>query len=79
MSYTSATQEPVGTYIDGFRKQVTGYELIGNQCVQITESVAIPEQIIAGLPSAGAVMTTGGIAAVATTSALAAKPLATYF
>jgi hypothetical protein len=58
-------QEPVGTFIDGFRKEVTGYQLIGNQCVQITES-----------PSAGAVVTTGGIAAVATTSALAAKPLA---
>jgi len=69
-------QEPVGTFIDGFRKQVTGYELIGNQCVQITESVPIPKQIVAGLPSAGAVVTTGGIAAVATTSALAAKPLA---
>jgi hypothetical protein len=69
-------QEPVGTFIDGFRKEVTGYQLIGNQCVQITESVPIPKQIVAGLPSAGAVMTTGGIAAVATTSALAAKPLA---
>ena len=36
----------------------------------------IPEQIIAGLPSAGSVVTTGGIAVVATASALAAKPLA---
>ena len=69
-------QEPVGTFIDGFRKEVTGYQLIGNQCIQITESVPIPKQIVAGLPSPGAVMTTGSIAAVATTSALAAKPLA---
>ena len=69
-------KEPVGTYIEGFRKKVTDYQLIGNQCIQITEPVPIPEQIIAGLPSPGAVMTTGGIAVVATASALMAKPLA---
>ena len=69
-------KEPVGTYIEGFRKKVTDYQLIGNQCIQITEKVPLPEQVIAGLPSAGSVMTTGGIAVVATASALAAKPLA---
>ena len=71
-----AAKEPVGTYLEGFRKKVTDYQLIGNQCIQITEKVPLPEQIIAGLPSAGSVMTTGGIAVVATASALAAKPLA---
>jgi len=71
-----AAKEPVGTYIGGFRKKVTEYQLIGNQCIQITEKVPLPEQVIAGLPSPGAVMTTGGIAVVATASALAAKPLA---
>jgi hypothetical protein len=71
-----AAKEPVGTYVEGFRKKVTDYQLIGNQCIQITEKVPIPEQIIAGLPSPGSVMTTGGIAVVATASALAAKPLA---
>ena len=71
-----AAKEPVGTYIEGFRKKVTDYQLIGNQCIQITEKVPLPEQVIAGLPSPGAVMTTGGIAVVATASALAAKPLA---
>ena len=69
-------KEPVGTYIEGFRKKVTDYQLVGNQCIQITEPVPLPEQIIAGLPSPGSVMTTGGIAVVATTSALMAKPLA---
>ena len=69
-------KEPVGTYIEGFRKKVTDYQLIGNQCVQITEAVPIPEQIIAGLPSPGSVVMTGGIAVIATTSALMAKPLA---
>ena len=70
-----AAKEPVGTYIEGFRKKVTEYQLIGNQCIQITEKVPLPEQVIAGLPSPGAVMTTGGIAVVATASALAAKPM----
>ena len=69
-------KEPVGTFIEGFRKKVTEYKLIGNQCIQITEPVPLPQQIIAGLPSAGSVVTTGGIAVVATASALAAKPLA---
>lgn len=69
-------KEPVGTYIEGFRKKVIDYELIGNECVQITEKVPLPEQVVAGLPAPGAVMTTAGIAIVATTSALLAKPLA---
>ena len=68
--------EPVGAYIQGFRKKVAGYKLVDNQCIQITEKVSIPEQIVAGVPSAGSVVTTGGIAVVATASALAAKPLA---
>jgi hypothetical protein len=71
-----AAKEPVGTYIEGFRKKVTDYQLVGNQCIQITEPVPLPEQIVAGLPSAGSVVTTGGIAVVATASALMAKPLA---
>ena len=75
---TAAQQakEPVGTYIEGFGKKVTDYQLIGNQCIQITEKVSIPEQVIAGLPSPGSVVMTGGIAVIATTSALLAKPLA---
>lgn len=69
-------KEPVGTYIEGFRKKVTEYQLVGNECIQITEKVPIPQQIIAGLPSPGSVVMTGGIAMIATTSALVAKPLA---
>jgi len=69
-------KEPVGTYIEGFRKKVIDYQLIGNECVQITEPVPIPQQIIAGLPAPGMVVTTGGIAIIATSSALLAKPLA---
>jgi len=69
-------KEPVGTFVEGFRKKVTEYKLIGNECVQITEAVPLPQQIIAGLPSGGQVMQVGGVAVVATASALLAKPLA---
>ena len=69
-------QEPVGSYVEGFRKKVIGYELIDKTCVQITEKVPLPQQIVAGLPSGGQVVQVGGVAVIATTSALLAKPLA---
>ncbi len=69
-------KEPVGTYVQGYRKKVVEYKLTGNECIQITEAVGIPEQVIAGLPSGGQVASVGGIAIIATTSALLAKPLA---
>jgi hypothetical protein len=71
-----AAKEPVGTYVQGYRKKVVEYKLTGNECIQITEAVGIPQQIIAGLPSGGQVASVGGIAVIATTSALLAKPLA---
>ena len=69
-------KEPVGTFVEGYRKKVVEYKLVGNECVQITESVSLPRQIIAGLPSGGQVVQVGGVAVIATTSALLAKPLA---
>ena len=69
-------KEPIGEFIQGFRKKVTEYKLIGNECIQITEDVPIPQQIVAGLPSGGQVIQVGGIAVIATSSALLAKPLA---
>ena len=69
-------QEPVGTMLEGLRKKVVRYELIDNTCVQITEAVPLPQQIVAGLPSGGQVVQVGGVAVIATTSALLAKPLA---
>ena len=69
-------KEPIGELIEGFTKKVIGYKLVGNECIRLTEDVPLPKQIVAGLPSAGTVMTTGGIAVVATGSALLAKPLA---
>ena len=49
---------------------------MGNECVQITEAVPLPQQIVAGLPSGGQVVQVGGVAVIATASALLAKPLA---
>ena len=69
-------KEPVGTFVEGFRKKVVAYELKGNECVQITEKVPLPQQIVAGLPSGGQVVQVGGVAVIATASALLAKPLA---
>ena len=69
-------REPVGTYLEGYRKKVVEYKLIGNECVQITEKVSAPQQIVAGLPSAGSIIMTGSIAVIATGSAIMAKPLA---
>ena len=69
-------KEPVGTLVEGFRKKVVAYELKGNECIQITEAVPLPQQIVAGLPSGGQVVQVGGVAVIATTSALLAKPLA---
>ena len=67
-------KEPVG-HIKGDKK-VTEYRLVGKECIQVTEKLSIPDQIVGNIPSAGAVTATASIAVVATTSALLAKPLA---
>ena len=67
-------KEPVN-HIKG-NKIVTGYRLVGKECIQITENLSLPAQIVGNLPNAGAVTATASIAVVATTSALLAKPLA---
>ena len=54
-------------------KKITGYRLEGNQCIRLVEDVPIPQQVINAVPPIGTVVTTAGIAAVATTSALLAK------
>lgn len=69
-------KEPVGFIFDSGRKIVTGYKLEGTQCVRVVEDIPIIQQAINGLPPTGTVITTGGIAVVATTSALLAKPFA---
>ena len=68
-------KNPVGKILEG-NKKITGYELVGKECLMVTEQLSIPDQIIGNIPNAGAVTTTASIAVVATTSALLAKPLA---
>ena len=70
------SEEPIGFIFDGGRKEVTGYKLVGTQCIREVRDVPIIQQAINGLPPTGTVITTGGIAVVATTSALLAKPFA---
>ena len=77
------SQSPVGTVVeakdaDGGKREIIGYEWKGNpvKCVTLYRDIGLVEQIQMAIPSAGAITTTGGIAVVATTSALLAKPLA---
>jgi len=68
-------KNPIGTILQG-NKKIVGYELVGKECIEVTENLDIPQQIINNIPNAGMVTTTSTIAVVATTSALMAKPLA---
>ena len=68
-------KNPVGKILEG-NKKITGYEMVGKECLMVTEQLSIPDQIISNIPNAGAITTTASIAVVATTSALLAKPLA---
>jgi len=70
------SKEPVGFLFDSGRKEVIGYKLVGDQCIREVGDVPIITQVLNGLPPTGVVITTGGIAVVATTSALLAKPFA---
>jgi len=69
-------KEPIGTLVENGTKKIVEYRLVGKECIPVKEDIRIPDQIIQAIPSAGAITTTGGIAVVATTSALLAKPLA---
>ncbi len=62
-------KNPIGKILEG-NKKITGYEMVGKECLMVTEQLSIPDQIIGNIPNAGAVTTTASIAVVATTSAL---------
>lgn len=70
------SKEPIGFLFDSGRKEITGYRLEGTQCIREVRDVPIVQQALNGLPPTATVITTGGIAVVATTSALLAKPFA---
>ena len=67
-------KNPVGKILEG-NKKITGYEVVGKECLMVTEKLTIPDQIIGNIPNAGMVTTTASIAVVATSSALLAKPV----
>ena len=68
-------KNPVGKILEG-NKKVVGYEVVGKECLMVTENLTIPDQIISNIPSVGTTTTTIAVAVTATTSALLAKPLA---
>ena len=66
-------QPRIGDVAQNQKEKVSGYELRDGICVILYEDIGVVEQY---LPSLQVVSTTAGIAVVATTSALLAKPLA---
>tara|TARA_B100001057_G_C22808400_1_gene934401 strand:- start:578 stop:1384 length:807 start_codon:yes stop_codon:yes gene_type:complete len=66
-------QPRIGDVAQNQTEKVSGYELRDGICVILYEDIGVVEQY---LPSAQVVTSTAGIAVVATTSALLAKPLA---
>ena len=68
-------KNPIGKILEG-NKKLTVYELVGKECIEVTEQLEILDQVVSNIPNAGAVTATASIAVVATTSALLAKPLA---
>lgn len=66
-------KNPIGKILEG-NKKITGYELVGKECIMVTEDLGITDQIVSNIPNAGMVTTTASIAVIATSSALLAKP-----
>lgn len=68
-------KNPIGKILEG-NKKVIGYEQVGKECLMVTETLDVRDQIVLNIPNTGKVTATASIAVVATTSALLAKPLA---
>ena len=68
-------KNPIGKILEG-NKKITGYEMVGKECLMVTENLSIPDQIIGNVPTVGTTTATIAVAVTATTSALLAKPLA---
>ena len=60
----------VGTKIEDGRKEITGYQLIGNRCVTQYKKLTVQQQIINAIPTAPQVVSTTGITLIATSAAL---------
>jgi hypothetical protein len=61
----------VGTKIEDGRKEITGYQLIGNRCVTQYKKLTTTQQIVNAIPTAPQVVSTTGITLIATSAALA--------
>ncbi len=61
----------IGTKIEDGRKEITGYQLIGNRCVTQYKKLTMQQQVINAIPTAPQVVSTTGITLIATSAALA--------
>ena len=61
----------IGTKIEDGRKEIIGYQLIGNRCVTQYKKLTTTQQIINAIPTAPQVVSTTGITLIATSAALA--------
>ena len=61
----------IGTKIEDGRKEITGYQLIGNRCVTQYKKLTTTQQIVNAIPTAPQVVSTTGITLIATSAALA--------
>ena len=61
----------IGTKIEDGRKEITGYQLIGNRCITQYKKLTTTQQIVNAIPTAPQVVSTTGITLIATSAALA--------
>ncbi len=60
----------VGTKIEDGRKEIIGYQLIGNRCVTQYKKLTMTQQVVNAIPTAPQVVSTTGITLIATSAAL---------
>ena len=61
----------IGTKIEDGKKEIIGYQLIGNRCVTQYKKLTITQQIVNAVPTAPQVVSTTSITLIATSAALA--------
>ena len=61
----------IGTKIEDGKKEITGYQLIGNKCITQYKKLTMQQQIVNAIPSPPQVVSTTGITLIATSAALA--------
>ena len=61
----------IGTKIEDGKKEIIGYQLIGNKCITQYKKLTVKQQIINAIPTAPQVVSTTGITLIATSAALA--------